>query len=353
MNIQSIKSQNINFGRNIKKHYKNHNYKKNINPQYKDDLLIKSYRIENNKKTAMKQLTIPQRVGAILVPLGCTIGIGLSMAAASTPKDAQKPDVAAQDNIPTFVIESDEINKTTDVSKISAYQKKSDEYISAMEKEPIYPAYFIETDETLLSEKERRQEKINQLNQLLEENPELKDAYEDITKAVERFSEDMGEDGYKLINRYIEEYGEGKVDKKDVYKMLYIESRGKVYDDDGSILESECHAFGPFQITGITEEGTNERFGTDFDKKDPYDNIALHVLILKRLYDLRTSEIEEGKSLPTGDNLKHGIIWGYHDGAYADDISRHCKDYIETFDRLSLLDDYPELYDLMEGNLTP
>ena len=354
MNIHKINTHNITFERKIKKHKITPLHTYNMNKGYKEDLLIKTNQIAANKKakTAMKKLSNKQRTGAILSAIGLTAIIGTSILIPEGNRKETTPQ-EPENQFPIIINNSEKEN----INLIPKQQnvlptKKGIQFIRGIEKESIKSSYFFEQapDDELLKDTSS-EEKINKLNQLLEENPELKDAYEDITSAVERFSEDMGEDGYKLINKYIEEYGDGKVDKTDVYKMLYIESRGKVYDDDGNILESECHAFGPFQITGITEEGTNERFETDFDKKNPYDNIALHVLILRHLYEYRTKQIAEGESLPTGDNIKHAIIWGYHDGAYADYISSHCEDYIETFDRLSKLDEYPELYDLMEGNL--
>ncbi len=199
-------------------------------------------------------------------------------------------------------------------------------------------------------EKERL-DKINWLNQVLEDDPELNKAYNDISAALETFSEQIGEDGYELINRYVDELGDGKVDPTDVYKVLFIESTGRIYDKNGNLLESASHAYGPFQIKKCAEEDINKNYETNYDVKKPYDNLAVNVLLLRWLNDFRTNQMEKGKNLPTGYNLKHAIMWGYHDGAYAKNISYYGQAYINEYDRLSKLDEYPELYDLMSGKL--
>ena len=185
----------------------------------------------------------------------------------------------------------------------------------------------------------------------MEVNPDIKEAYDNILSAVQTFSQQIGENGFELIKKYVEELGDGKVDAWDVYKLLYIESNGRIYDKNGDYLTSSSNAYGPFQIRKIAEIDINERYGTDYDVLDPHDNLAVNVLLLRWLNDYRTEQLEKGKSLPTGDNLKHAIMWGYHDGAYCSTISYYGQDYLNKYDKLSVLDLYPELYDLMEEEL--
>ena len=194
-----------------------------------------------------------------------------------------------------------------------------------------------------------RLEKIDYLNKILEENPDIKEAYDNLSSAVATFSKHMGQNGYELIDKYIEELGDGKVDKTDVYKILFIESGGRVYDKNGNILKSTGDAYGPFQIKECAQIDMNKYFGTNYDVKKPEDNLAVNVLLLRWLYNQKSNQLASGKVLPTGSNLKHAIMWGYHDGAYANKLSYYGKAYLNEYDRLSKLDQYPELYDLMAG----
>ncbi len=212
-----------------------------------------------------------------------------------------------------------------------------------------------QAEEAARLEAERQEQakidKTNELKAFLEENPDIKEAYDNILSAVQTFSQQIGENGFELIKKYVEELGDGKVDAWDVYKLLYIESNGRIYDKNGDYLTSSSNAYGPFQIRKIAEIDINERYGTDYDVLDPHDNLAVNVLLLRWLNDYRTEQLEKGKSLPTGDNLKHAIMWGYHDGAYCSTISYYGQDYLNKYDKLSVLDLYPELYDLMEEEL--
>ena len=199
--------------------------------------------------------------------------------------------------------------------------------------------------------KAEEEAKINELHKLLEENPDIQKAYNDILSSVRTFSSQIGENGFDLIKSYVDELGDGKVDVTDVYKILFIESNGNIYDKNGNYLTSNSNALGPFQIKECVQIDMNKNFGTNYNIRKPKDNLAVHVLFLRWLNNYRTKQINNGKNLPTGNNLKDGIVWGYHAGAYAKGLSKWDKDYLAKFHRLSILDNYPELYQLMESEL--
>lgn len=183
----------------------------------------------------------------------------------------------------------------------------------------------------------------------MEQNPEIKEQYDKISNALLRFSSQLGEDGLEVIRERVEEIGDGKVEVIDVLKILWIESRGRIYEDDNpnKILKSVADAYGPFQITKDTQDYLNFYFGLDGDEKldimDPYDNIDACIYNLRFLNEKRTNDLKKGIELPTGDNIKNAIAWSYHDGAWADDMSYYGEQYVENFEILSQLDDYPEV----------
>ena len=195
------------------------------------------------------------------------------------------------------------------------------------------------------------QEKIDELHKLLEENPDVKQAYNDILSAVRTYSTQMGENGFDLIKSYVEDLGDGKVNVQDVYKFLFIESSGRVYDKNGKYLTSKSKAYGPFQIKECAQIDINNYFGTNYDVKKPKDNLAVHVLLVRWLNIYRTKQFNKGVELPTGDNLTDAVVWGYHAGAYAKKKSIADEAYLGEFHRLSILDIYPDFYILMEIEL--
>ena len=181
--------------------------------------------------------------------------------------------------------------------------------------------------------------------EILETHPKIKEQYKKIIDSLNTFSEQLGEDALPVIEQKIKEIGEGKVETIDVLKILCIESNGRIYGKDGKILVSSAKAYGPFQITQKTADYLKDYYEVDFDIKNPYGNIEGCIYNLKFLHDKRSRDLREGEKLPTGDNLKHAIVWSYHDGAWADNVSAYGKDYIAKFRVLSQIDRFPELID--------
>jgi len=187
--------------------------------------------------------------------------------------------------------------------------------------------------------------------EILDSNPEIKEQYDKLKSALTRFSGELGEDGFSLIQERINEIGDGKVNLIDVLKILWIESKGRIYDKDNpdEILQSYTgEAFGPFQLTPDTVDLLNRYYGlngtdNELDIMNPYDNLDACIYNLKFLYDKRREDIESGEKLPTGDNIYDAIAWSYHDGAWASSITDHGQNYIDQFRDLSIIDDYPDL----------
>ncbi len=190
---------------------------------------------------------------------------------------------------------------------------------------------------------------------ILDSAPEIREQYDKLKSALTRFSEELGEDGLSLIQERVNEIGDGKVNLIDVLKILWIESKGRIYDKDNpdEILQSYTgEAFGPFQLTPDTVDLLNRYYGlngtdNELDIMNPYDNLDACIYNLKFLYDKRREDIESGEKLPTGDNIYDAIAWSYHDGAWASSITDHGQNYIEQFRNLSILDEYPDLIDYL------
>lgn len=187
------------------------------------------------------------------------------------------------------------------------------------------------------------------IESIFAENPKVEEQYNKIVESLETFSDHLGEDGLEVIKTSVEKYGDGKVDTIDILKLLFIESNGRIYNKNGNILKSGSGAYGALQITKPTEEYINEYYGltgeNKLNVKDPYDNVDACVLLWRFLLEKRGGEIERGKWLPTGDNVKLAAAWSYHDGAWAESTTSYGRDYIQKFDKLSLIDEYPIVVD--------
>lgn len=219
----------------------------------------------------------------------------------------------------------------------------------------ILPDYSVETIFPDLSEEIQGDETYENsyeeaANEIFLMNNDVKIEYDKLKEAVDRFSQELGEPAIPLIKERIEKLGNGRVNIQDVLKILYIESRGRIYDTDNpdKILESKSGALGPFQITERTAEFVNEYYkleGTEdeLDVNNPYDNLDICILNLRFLKYQKGKELEEGKPLPTGSSLDLAVAWAYHDGAWADKITDNGKEYIKEYDTLSIIDDYPEV----------
>jgi len=199
-------------------------------------------------------------------------------------------------------------------------------------------------------EEEFQQEEIQikpSAQQIIENMPEIKEQYDKITNSLNLYSEQLGENALPLIKKRIEQIGNNRVELLDVLKVLYIESNGNIYDKDGSILTSKSGAFGAFQVTKDTEDFINNYFKTDLDVKNPYDNLDACIYNLRFIQAKRSEDIETGIELPTGNNLKHAIMWSYHDGAWAERITNYGQDYLVKYDKLSQIDKFPQVVDLI------
>lgn len=179
--------------------------------------------------------------------------------------------------------------------------------------------------------------------EILDTNTEIKKQYDKITDALETYSSHLGKDALPIIIEKVNEIGEGKVDVIDVLKILWIESTGRIYDKNGNILKSDAGAYGAFQVTKDTQDFLNNYYGLNLNVENPYDNLEACIYNLKFIYNKRSNDMEEGKQLPTGDDLKKAIAWSYHDGPWATKITNYGRDYIRKFETLSQLDEYPQV----------
>lgn len=188
---------------------------------------------------------------------------------------------------------------------------------------------------------------------ILDENEDVNIAYNNLTSALETFSNQMGTDGLELIRQRVDEISKGKIDVIDVLKILWIESRGNVYDENGNILESYTNqAYGPFQLTPDTVDYINNYYGLNLDVMDPYDNLDACIYNLMFLKEQKETELEETGSLLTGnDDIMRAVFWGYHDGAWAEGITDHGEDYLNKYDELSAIDSYACVVDYIENGL--
>ena len=191
------------------------------------------------------------------------------------------------------------------------------------------------------------------VNKLLESNPELKSAYDKITTSIDTFSNQLGEDGLSLIKERVNALGDGEINVIDVLKVLWIESNGNIYDDNGNYLESYTgEAYGPFQLTPDTVDYINNYFGLEepLDIMNPYDNLDACILNLRFLKDKKEAD-SENSILPTGENIMDAVFWCYHDGAWADDITEQGEDYLAKYRDLSIVDSYPEVVEYITNGL--
>ena len=156
----------------------------------------------------------------------------------------------------------------------------------------------------------------------------------------------MGTDGLELIRQRTNEITNGEIDTAEILKILWIESRGRVYDDSGNYITGYTNeAFGPFQLTPDTVDYLNNYYGLNLDVMNPYDNLDACIYNLMFLKDLNEQRLEENGELLTGNDVMRAVFWNYHDGAWADDITKQGEDYLAMYDELSAIDEYAALYE--------
>lgn len=204
------------------------------------------------------------------------------------------------------------------------------------------PSYSLTEPETEKEIEEKEPKEIS-AKEILTTEPEVKKQYDKIIDALDSYSKHLGEPALPIIIEKVNEIGNNKVEVIDVLKTLWIESNGRIYDDSGEILKSGADAYGAFQVTKDTQDYLNNYFKVNLDVENPYDNLDACIYNLRFLHEKRSKDMEEGKQLPTGDNLKKAIAWSYHDGAWATKISYYGQDYINKYTELSLIDQYPQV----------
>lgn len=186
----------------------------------------------------------------------------------------------------------------------------------------------------------------NEIDKILNENEDVKSAYDNINEALDTFSSQMGTDGLELIRQRTNEITNGEIDTAEILKILWIESRGRVYDDNGNYITGYTNeAFGPFQLTPDTVDYLNNYYGLNLDVMNPYDNLDACIYNLMFLKDLNEQRLEENGELLTGNDVMRAVFWNYHDGAWADDITKQGEDYLAMYDELSAIDEYAALYE--------
>ena len=201
------------------------------------------------------------------------------------------------------------------------------------------------TYDDLLIENRCDESLTDKVNGLFLENEDLYSANLKIQSAIDTFSSQLGEDGLSLINERVELLGGSEVKTIDVLKLLWIESNGRIYDDNGEYITSYTgQAFGPFQLTPDTVDYINNYYGLDkpLDVMNPYDNLDACILNLKFLKAKKLAD-SENSLLPTGENIMDAVFWGYHDGAWATDITKQGEEYLAKYRDLSIVDDYPDV----------
>lgn len=286
----------------------------------RDDESEKQRRNELRQKRAYERhkKVIRQRIALSLAALGVTTGIitGASLSRKNTTP-VNEPIAVVETTAPAVTMTPEEIDKMAQENAKRIYE-------------------------------EQREVQINSAKDIISSIPQVNENVQRFNDAISRFSDEMGQDGLSLIKNRIDAIGNGVVDTADVLKILWIESKGRVFDpkDPDKLLPSFTgEAFGPFQLTPATVDYLNEYFnleGTEkeLDINDPYDNLDACIYNIRFLKEKREKDIKNGLKLPTGDDLMRAVIWSYHDGAWATNVSTYGKDYIRQYDELSCIDEY-------------
>ncbi len=103
------------------------------------------------------------------------------------------------------------------------------------------------------------QEQIDSINYILEENPDIKDAFNDTEIALRRASIEYGGDVIRLLEEMNDKFGLGRMPLKWQIALLEHESAGFFTDwQTGEVIVREDGDTGWYQITDIVEE--------DFDR---------------------------------------------------------------------------------------
>lgn len=286
---------------------------------YKDEFL-KSSSLKNNKNDFKIKLA------AILTALGITTA-GFTCAGKDNNKINTNEATSSIESSVEFVESNESLDTNDEIKKIE------------------------ETVEISVPEVKNKQEEISEI---FESHPEVKEQYDKINDALSRYSEQLGEDALPLIKERVQLLGNGRVKPIDVLKILWIESKGFIYDEDDptKLLESDCGALGAFQLTDDAQDFLNRYFDLsetkdELDIRNPYDNLDACIYNLRFINSKRESDVEEGVKFPDNISLDEAVAWSYHDGPWAEDFSYYGELYVDSYRELSKLDDYPEVIDFI------
>ncbi len=323
----------------------NNRYRNNYNNT--DDVFVKNFDKEFDKEIKREQIrqeqynkAKKQRLTAILTALGiisATAGVTVGFPAKATTKNTTIPNQIEQEANDIIQLET------------LPYEISNEDYSYTDNSKVIEENSVEQTAEQAEITKKPSTDEMAQ--EILNSNSEVKYNYNKIKESLDRFSEQLGEDCLPLIKRRVEELGNNRVSVLDVLKILEIETKGRIYDPDNPkeiIASFTNEAYGPFQLTPDTVDYVNYYYkleGTDkeLDVMDPYDNLDACILYLRFLRYQKETQLNEGKTLPTGNDVNLAVMWGYHDGAWENDISDYGRDYLQQYTELSSIDDYPEV----------
>ena len=311
-------------------------YKSRLNSEYDNDKFTRSINIKNNtskrsigykREIERKRKKIKNRVSSGLIALTISIG-GIAFC---SPKIENKKDI----EVPAPIIE--EIEETN------------------VDKTPSQILNTEDKQEDLPTEEEINNDITPSVTP--EINPEIQTSYNNLIKGIETFSKQLGCNGIELIKERIDKIAQGDIKVIDILKILWIESNGRVYDENGNILTSYTGAaFGPFQLTPDTVDYLNKYYGLygtneELNVFDPYDNLDACIYNLMFLKEKKEKDYEKDGSFPSGiNNLMEAVLWCYHDGAWASSVSTYGYDYINKYRDLSKIDNYPDVVEYITDN---
>ena len=334
--------------------------------------LYRNAKIEQNKaREQLKRNRFIAYIGALSLVVSGAAGAVISFLS------PQKPNASDFETPPASVGSPFDNNNDNDVLGVLTEGNQAPTVTSPMEDTTVPPQTEIETvpettipettvpvteetiPETTIQETEPESTETTETNgdsippkiqKIFDENPNVEAQYNKIVESLDTFSKHLGEDGITAITRSIEKNGNGVVEPIDVLKILFIESSGRIYRNDGSYLVNGVGAMGPFQIKKVVEKDINRIYGGDSDGKkvnisNAYGNLDAFVLWWRFINEERLDDVKLPSSFPEHKNEKSIAAWLYNQGAWSESVSSEARSYIKTFDELSILDEYPEVVD--------